>query len=131
MDERFAMSQHRFGYAAGLVGETTETWISNSVIGYDLGPPASSADRPADKRIHRFGDDAYTTEPVFVAESDGALEGAGYVVCGLYREAEDRSDLVILDARDLESEPLAVIRLPHRMPHGFHSAWVNGRRVYR
>ncbi|WP_416366596.1 carotenoid oxygenase family protein [Sphingomonas aurantiaca] len=33
---------------------------------------------------------------------------------------------MILDARKFESGPVATIRLPHRIPPGFHGNWING-----
>ena len=32
-------------------------------------------------------------------------------------------DLVILDARDVGSGPIAIVHLPRRMPFGFHANW--------
>jgi carotenoid cleavage dioxygenase len=36
----------------------------------------------------------------------------------------DGSDLVIIDASDFEGGPVARIRLPRRVPHGFHGNWM-------
>jgi len=36
----------------------------------------------------------------------------------------ETTDLVILDARDFEGAPVASIRLPHRVPPGFHGNWI-------
>jgi carotenoid cleavage dioxygenase len=35
----------------------------------------------------------------------------------------DLSDVVILDAQDFDGEPIATIRLPVRVPFGFHGGW--------
>ena len=40
----------------------------------------------------------------------------------IYDHATDRSELVILDAATLED--VASIKLPHRVPAGFHGNWV-------
>ena len=42
----------------------------------------------------------------------------------VHRAAEDRSDLLILDAQDIAGEPEAVLELPVRVPAGFHGSWV-------
>jgi carotenoid cleavage dioxygenase-like enzyme len=34
------------------------------------------------------------------------------------------SDLVVLDAVRLEAGPVAEVRLPQRVPFGFHGTWV-------
>jgi carotenoid cleavage dioxygenase len=62
------------------------------------------------------------SEPVFVA--DGEAEGAGWILSVLYRGATGTSDLAILDAGDLGAGPVALARLPVRVPDGFHGAWL-------
>ena len=39
------------------------------------------------------------------------------------RLVANRPDLVILDARSFEAAPVATVRLPHRIPPGFHGNW--------
>ena len=39
------------------------------------------------------------------------------------RPERDLSDVVILDAQDFAGEPIATIRLPVRVPFGFHGGW--------
>ena len=46
-----------------------------------------------------------------------------------YDEREQRSDVEILDARDVTAGPLCTIRLPVRVPLGFHATWVPGERL--
>ena len=43
----------------------------------------------------------------------------------VYDKAEDRSELVVLDARDVAAGPLARVALPQRVPYGFHATWVS------
>jgi carotenoid cleavage dioxygenase len=42
----------------------------------------------------------------------------------VYDRAEDRSDVVVLDAQDFAGEPVATIHLPARVPFGFHGSWL-------
>ena len=37
--------------------------------------------------------------------------------------ADDSTAFVVLDARDFEAPPVATVRLPHRIPPGFHGNW--------
>lgn len=63
-------------------------------------------------------------EPVFAPRAEDAPEGDGWLLTPVYRAAENRSDVVIHRALDLEAGPVATVRLPHRMPYGFHGNWV-------
>ncbi len=65
----------------------------------------------------------FTGEPVFVARSAGADEGDGWVVALIYRGAEDRSDFAVFNAQDMPAGPIAIARIPRRVPHGFHGSW--------
>lgn len=38
----------------------------------------------------------------------------------IYDPVRDGSDLVVIDASDFAGEPVARVRLPRRVPHGFH-----------
>jgi len=53
-----------------------------------------------------------------------AEEGDGFVIAIVYRAAERRSDVLVLDAQNVEAAPLATIELPHRIPFGFHGNWL-------
>jgi carotenoid cleavage dioxygenase len=38
--------------------------------------------------------------------------------------ADETTDLVIIDAQDFAGAPVASIKLPHRVPPGFHGNWI-------
>ena len=76
-----------------------------------------------DCQRHELGPASLTGEPIFVPRSDDAPEGQGFLLSVVYRAEEDRSDLLILDAENVEREPLATVHLPHRVPGGFHGNW--------
>jgi carotenoid cleavage dioxygenase-like enzyme len=42
----------------------------------------------------------------------------------VYDPTRDSSDFVVLDAHDIAAKPIAVVRLPQRVPFGFHGNWV-------
>lgn len=44
----------------------------------------------------------------------------GWYVAYVYDPARNSSDLVIIDAADFSGDPVARIRLPRRVPYGFH-----------
>lgn len=79
-----------------------------------------------------YAEGRYGGECNFVPESDDpaaiAPEDAGYLVTIVYDTATDASEFVVFDARTMAPEPVAAVRLPQRVPYGFHGNWVPGKR---
>lgn len=109
-DERFNGHPYHYLY---LCSEDKPDGKFDRITQYDLVEHTKSE--------HCFGNDV-PSEPVFVPRSE--KEGDGYLLTVVYRSEEDRSDVVILDTKDLSAEPVAVIQIPHRIPFGFHGNFV-------
>lgn len=63
-------------------------------------------------------------EPVFAPRPGASDEDDGWVLSVEYQVEEHTSRLVILDAKDLESGPIATAQLTHHIPQGFHGDFV-------
>lgn len=63
-------------------------------------------------------------EPVFTPRPGSAEEDDGWLLSVEYQAATHTSRLVILDAKDLESGPVATAPLTHHIPQGFHGSFV-------
>ncbi|MGK5558623.1 carotenoid oxygenase family protein [Actinomadura kijaniata] len=75
------------------------------------------------RRVHELPPGHGFGEPVFVPRAPDAAEGDGWLLTLAYDPAEHRSRLLVLDARDVEAEPLAVAHLRHHIPMGFHGSF--------
>ena len=64
------------------------------------------------------------SEPVFVERGADAPEGCGWLLAVVWRARENRSDLAVFNAQDVGSGPVALVKLGHRVPDGFHGNWV-------
>jgi len=106
-DERRTGNAYRYGYAVES---------PNTVRKYDLAAGTSAQ--------HDFGAAAVAGEATFVAA--GEAEDAGWLMLLVYDAASDRSDFVVLDASDVAAPPVATVRLPARVPQGFHGNWIAG-----
>jgi carotenoid cleavage oxygenase len=75
--------------------------------------------------VHDFGNGAVASEGVFVPASPEAAEGEGYVLTIVGDTAgKHPSELVVLDATRFTEPPVARVRLPERVPLGFHGNFV-------
>ena len=104
--------KHRFGYTVG-VGDGLIPGV-NYKIDYETGIAV----------FHDHGPGRGSGEAVFVPEPEGTAEDDGWLISFVYDENVDGSELVILDARDLDRAPVARVPLPQRVPYGFHGNWV-------
>lgn len=75
--------------------------------------------------IHDYGLGRATQEPVFVAREGATAEDDGWILSYVHDASRNASDVVILDAQGFSDEPVATIRLPVRVPFGFHGNWVS------
>jgi carotenoid cleavage dioxygenase len=66
-------------------------------------------------------------EWLFVPSGEG--EDEGFLLSYVYDRADDSSALVVLDAADVAAGPVGSVRLPQRVPYGFHATWVPTRPV--
>jgi carotenoid cleavage dioxygenase len=70
----------------------------------------------------RFGGEA-----IFVprsTESDIA-EDDGYLITFVHDEINGTSEAVIIDAKTMAADPVAVVKLPNRVPYGFHAIFMS------
>jgi carotenoid cleavage dioxygenase len=123
-DERLAALPHRYGYSTGASlndfgGETDDHTF---VLKHDV---VAGTTEEFDVGAGRVAG-----EFVFVPADDATSgEDEGWLISYVYDRATDTSDLVILDAHDFGSDPVAVVKLPRRVPAGFHGNWIPDRAV--
>ncbi len=65
------------------------------------------------------GDLVFVDDPARPREADG-----GWLVGFVHHPAGQGTDLVVLDAADITSPPVANVRIPHQIPRGLHSTWI-------
>ena len=109
IDDRLAGLQARYAVSVGKDKVVRHDLTTGSAIEHPFGT-SSSPGVPG--------------EAVFVPGNGPADESNGYYLGYVYDAARDGSDLVILDASDFAGAPVATIKLPQRVPFGFHGNWI-------
>lgn len=74
-----------------------------------------------------FGGGCFGGEPIFVGrqrENPDAEEDDGYVMNIVHNENTKESRLVVMDAKSADLNVVAAVRLPRRVPYGFHGLFV-------
>lgn len=67
-----------------------------------------------------YGTGCFGGEPFFVAKDGAEEEDDGYVVSYVHDEGSGESTFVVMDAKSPELEIVAEVKLPRRVPYGFH-----------
>ncbi|KAL0311968.1 UNVERIFIED_CONTAM: Carotenoid 9,10(9',10')-cleavage dioxygenase 1 [Sesamum radiatum] len=73
---------------------------------------------------HMFPENTFCTGASFVAKHGSADEDDGWLVTFVHNEDTNTSEVYIVDAKNISSEAVARIRLPCRVPYGFHGAYM-------
>ena len=116
-DERVFGQPHRYVWSMATPAEPAERFVGGTALyAHDL--------VTGEKQIHDFGPGRHPGEFVFVPEAPDSPEGHGWLIGFVVDLGDETTDLVILDARRFEGAPVASIRLPHRVPPGFHGNWI-------
>jgi len=122
IDDRRCGLPYRYGYQPVEYGGTLEYGSAytlrrpNMLCQWDL--------ERGTRKLHRFGANRLAGEAIFLPRPGGTGEDDGWVGTYVYNADADTSEFVLLAAGDIESEPVARIALPQRVPFGLHGSWV-------
>jgi carotenoid cleavage dioxygenase len=114
IDDRRTGQPH--GIVYGLANDRDfESGAFSGVLRYDL--------KCGQATCHDFGEAGVPSEFVMVPAAPDAGEDEGWLIGFVYDRQRDTSDLLILDAQKIDAKPVARVRLPQRVPQGFHGSW--------
>jgi carotenoid cleavage dioxygenase-like enzyme len=109
--------KHRYGYMSSFSsGEGTGADF-DAITMYDLETGSESS--------RGFGPGTFVGECAFAPNVLGnGAEDDGWIVNYVYAKDGSESEFVVIDPHDFLGEPVARIRMPRRVPIGFHGNWV-------
>jgi carotenoid cleavage oxygenase len=116
VDERVVGRRHRWGWASEVRRGDGANGFGGRLVRID---GATGEAQPIDLGAGRL-----SGEWVMVPREGDAAEDDGWLLSLVYDAARDRSELVVLSAGEPETGPVATVKLPGRVPMGFHGNWV-------
>ncbi|MCR9103916.1 MAG: carotenoid oxygenase family protein [Gammaproteobacteria bacterium] len=117
VDERRMGKTYRYGFAASSNRDWGDAHGYNCTGRYDF--------HTGQTQLWEYGAEANAGEPVYVANPESDKEADGWVMCFVYNP-EEGAYLSILSAGDFASGPVAKVKVPARVPNGFHANWMQG-----
>jgi carotenoid cleavage dioxygenase-like enzyme len=114
VNENWVGRKNQFGYVGKMANSPVP--LFEGVIKYDFNNGKS--------QTYEFGQGRYGGETVFAPRLGAKIEDDGWLVTFVFDENTQTSELVVMNAQDITSEPVARVIIPHRVPYGFHGAWV-------
>jgi len=119
--------QCRYGFA-GIMAADAGDGMFKGFVTYDL----------VSKRVHsvvHYPKGEFGGEPIVIPKPGGSIEndavdddGSNQIYLGtfVYNTDEQQSYFVLFDGKSASDQPIARLRMPHRVPYGFHGLWVDG-----
>ncbi len=105
----------RFHYMSAVLDEQRRLGDFDTIVRYD--------DATGERQVWNAGRSGHVGESVFAADPLGTGEDDGWLLNAVHDDVSGRTDVCILDARDVSAGPIARVHLTHRMPFGFHANW--------
>ncbi|KAH6760847.1 nine-cis-epoxycarotenoid dioxygenase 4 [Perilla frutescens var. frutescens] len=123
INPQYAQKKNRYVYAAVI--ESMPKMVGAVKMDLSL----SAADCTVASRM--YGPGCYGSEPIFVAREEAEEEDDGYLVAYVTNENTQESQFIVMDAKSATLEIVAAVKLPHRVPQGFHSIFVKESELKR
>jgi len=121
-NDTFLGVRSRYSYHPRLA--RAETLLFDALVRYDL--------ERGTAETYEYPRGWYGGEVSFAARAGGSVaEDDGYLTTFVQEEATGRSELYVLDARDVASGPVARLAIPQRVPTGYHTRWVPAEELPR
>jgi carotenoid cleavage dioxygenase len=109
---------YRYGYSLTI-------GMEDGHVSYDSATGYMKFDMQTGTSQHYdFANGVSPAEPFFVSATDATEEDHGYVLGYVYEPLTNTSDLWIMEAANISTGPVAKVKLPVRVPFGFHGVWV-------
>jgi carotenoid cleavage dioxygenase len=120
MDNRMLGRPTRYSYHQRCAA--APTLMFDGVIKYDYGNGCSSV-------AHSYPEGWFGGETVFAPRDGARAEDDGYLVTFVVEESTGASEVHVLDAQRMADLPVCRLRVPQRVPTGYHTWWVTAADV--
>jgi carotenoid cleavage dioxygenase len=115
-DDRRTGRAYRYGYAVEWATVPGGTLPTTRIAKFDT--------HAGTTEFHEFGPGRWAMEPIFVPSEGSKSDEEGWILTIVGESGRDWSDLAIIDATRFSDPDCTMVRLPQRVPLGFHGSWI-------
>jgi len=119
INQKYTGTPTRYGFGSKLANHPMP--LFDGLIKFDFETEDNGKLR---QHIHHLGDHRYCGEAVFAPRDGATAEDDGWLLTLVHDEDKNQSELLVVDAQQMEAEPVARVILPQQVPYGFHAIWV-------
>eukprot|EP00850_Spirogloea_muscicola_P008324 SM000044S15971 [mRNA] locus=s44:376218:379494:+ [translate_table: standard] len=126
VNDAYMGQKNKYGYAIVVDrGATAQEGLPTfgSLAKFHL-PQDASDSTPVKVELHSLGPGRCCSEAVFVPAEGATAEDDGWLVTYVFDKELGESEVVIVDAQNMGGAPAARLRLPQRVPFGFHANFI-------
>eukprot|EP00850_Spirogloea_muscicola_P012945 SM000085S23295 [mRNA] locus=s85:403101:407071:- [translate_table: standard] len=126
VNDAYRGQKNKYGYAIVVDrGATAQEGLPTfgSLAKFHL-PQDASDSTPVKVELHNLGPGRCCSEAVFVPAEGATAEDDGWLVTYGFDKELGESEVVIVDAQNMGGAPTARLRLPQRVPFGFHASFI-------
>ena len=117
INDAYTGQAHRYGYVGHATRWNGDDIAFDGVTKWDL---ASGTEE-----TFRYGPTHLSGEAAFAADPDRVdAEDGGWLLNFATDAATDQTSLIVLDAADISAGPVCEVKVPRRVPFGFHGNWM-------
>ncbi|MBD6617418.1 hypothetical protein FNW02_16675 [Komarekiella sp. 'clone 1'] len=107
----------RYVYASRQATYMRPRLLLDGLLKYDL--------ETGSTQVHEFGRGRFGGDSVFAPRPGATSEDDGWLLTMVWDALAKKSELLVVDARNITAPPVARIIMPQRVPYGFHGNWVS------
>ena len=114
INQLYAGRPYRYSYSAT---SKPGMFLFTGIVKHDL--------KTGEAQELRLAPDEYASESPFAPRINAKDEDDGYVITFTINEAKNRSECLLIDAKNFAAGPVCRILLPHKICSGTHAVWAS------
>jgi carotenoid cleavage dioxygenase-like enzyme len=129
IDDRYATQSHSYGWLLVMDRSLPFEGPSGRASGLIMNKLGFMNFKTGEQSEWFCGPQCILQEPCFIPRTPDSSEGDGYLIAVMDNMVSNYSELIILDAQQIEDGPIGKLKLPFRLRSGLHGNWADEHKL--